>query len=304
MIPLKLRYISLILILSVWSLTSSSQELLVNVSVDSRQIQGTDKNVFESMRRAIYEFMNNRRWTNFQFEVDEKIEGSMLLVIEERNMGTNEYSGRMTISLRRPVFNSSYTTVLFNYVDRDIKFKYIENQPLDFDQNNYTSELTSLLAFYANILIGMDFDSFTLNGGTPYFEVAQNVVNAAQNSMYTGWKSFDSQRNRFWLAENLMNSTYQPIHQFMYEYHLKGLDRMHEDADEGRKTIKQTLEYLRRVHNDRPGLFILQIILEAKREEIVNVFSEGSASEKNQAAETMIEIDPSNTSQYRRITAN
>jgi hypothetical protein len=302
MIANTLRYIILLIIISSFSIKLQGQELLANINIDTRQIQGTDKRVFETMRTAIYEFLNNRKWTNYQFEVDEKIECSWLIVIEQRNQGTNEYSGRLTVSSRRPVYSSSYTTTLFNYVDKDVKFKYIENEPLDYDQNTYTSDLTSLLGFYANIIIGLDFDSFTLNGGTPYFEAAQSIVNAAQNSIYPGWKSFDGQQNRFWLAENLMNSAYKKMHDFYYEYHINGLDIMHEDVDEGRRNILQSLQYLRDVRQSRPGLFLLQIFLEAKRDEIINVFTEGSTSEKSQAAEIMIEIDPSQTSRYRTIT--
>jgi len=298
----KIKKYLLLLIFPLFTTMLHGQEILCSFEIDTRQVEGTEKQVFETMKRAVNEFLNNRKWTNYEFEVDEKIECSMLLIVEDRNFGTNEYSGRLNIALRRPVFNASYTTILFNYVDKDVKFKYIENQPLDFDQNNYTSNLTSLMAFYIYLFIGLDFDSFLLEGGTPYYSAAQNVVNAAQNSEYKGWKSFDSQRNRFWMVENLLNSAYSPLRSFLYDYHRMGLDVMHEDAEQGRVTIQQSLSYLKAIHSNRPGLPLLQILVDAKREEIINVFSEGSANEKSQAAEIMVELDPSHTTDYRRIT--
>ena len=180
-------------------------------------------------------------------------------------------------------------------------FRYVEYEPLDFYENTFTSDLTSIMAFYAYIIIGLDFDSFSPNGGSEFFQVAQNIVNAAQNSPNKGWKSFESQKNRYWLAENLTNATYAPIHNFFYEYHLKGLDMMYENPDKGRANILASLKYLQETKKQRAGLLILQMIADAKRDEIVNVFSKGSSEEKSQTVSIMKEIDPSHTTTYQKI---
>jgi hypothetical protein len=207
----------------------------------------------------------------------------------------------MTIALRRPVFNSTYNTVLFNYIDKDVEIEYIENQPLDFNVGMFSSNLTSILAYYAYLMIGLDFDSFNLNGGDPYYEAALNIVNAAQSTTYKGWNSAEGTRNRFWLLENLTNPSYSGIRSFYYEYHLKGLDIMYETPERGRQTILATLEYLQQVKQSRPGLLILQVIADSKRDELVNVFSEGVPTEKTNAVKILNEIDPSNAMTYQKI---
>lgn len=298
---MKIRHILIAIFILFIARTASAQEIICNVEIDTRQVEGTEKKVFESLKSAIYEFINNRKWTGYEFEINEKIECSILLTIEKR-LSSDEFEGSLNLTLRRPVFNSSYNSPLFNYVDRDFRFTYVEFQPLDFDPNTYFSNLTSVLAYYVYIFIGLDFDTFILEGGTPYYEIAQNIVNSAQNAAAQGWKSFENQRNRFWLVENLMNPSYKPIRKYFYEYHRRGLDVMYDDPDKGRQVIGKSLEHLQEVKKTRPGLFLLQIILDAKREEIINIYSEGSSSEKNKAVEIMKKLDPANTSKYQQIT--
>jgi len=289
-----------LLIFSSLVLTARSQELFCNVEVSSQQIQGTDKRVYESMRNAIYEFMNNQIWTNYTLKYNEKIECSILINVTERP--SNDYFlCDMTLALRRPVFNSSYNSILFNFIDKDIEIEYIENQPLDFNVGMFSSNLTSILAYYAYIMIGLDFDSFSLNGGDPYYEAASMIVNSAQSSTYSGWNSGEGTKNRFWLLENLTNPAYSGVRDFFYEYHRQGLDIMYEKPEEGRKAILGTLEYLQKVKQARPGLLILQIISDSKRDEYVNVFSEGTPAEKTNAVKFLNEIDPSNAMTYQKI---
>lgn len=292
--------VAFLLIFSTLVLTSRSQELFCSVEVSSQQIQGTDKRVYESMRNAIYEFMNNRTWTEYTLKYNEKIECSILINVTERP--SNDYFlCDMTLALRRPVFNSTYNSVLFNFIDKDVEIDYIENQPLDFSVGNFTSNLTSILAFYTYLMIGLDFDSFQLNGGNPYYEAASMIVNNAQSSNYTGWKSAEGTKNRFWLLENLTNPSYADIRNFLYEYHRLGLDIMYETPEDGREVILNTLTYLQKVKQSRPGLLILQIISDSKRDEFVNVFSEGSPTEKTNAVKFLNEIDPSNAMTYQKI---
>lgn len=291
---------SILLILSLFLLKAQSQELLCNVEVSSQQVQGSDRRVYETMKNAIYEFMNNQNWTNYTFKPTEKLECSILINVTDRP-STDFFRCDMTIALRRPVFNSTYNTVLFNYIDKDVEIEYIENQPLDFNVGMFSSNLTSILAYYAYLMIGLDFDSFNLNGGDPYYEAALNIVNAAQSTTYKGWNSAEGTRNRFWLLENLTNPSYSGIRSFYYEYHLKGLDIMYETPERGRQTILATLDYLQQVKQSRPGLLILQVIADSKRDELVNVFSEGVPTEKTNAVKILNEIDPSNAMTYQKI---
>lgn len=277
-----------------------AQELYCNVDVTSQQVQGSDRRIYESMRTAIYDFLNNQRWTNYTYKYNEKIECSILINVVERQ-STDFFRCEMTIASRRPVFNSTYNSVLFNYIDKNVDFEYIENQPLVFNEGMFTSNLTSILAYYSYIIIGLDFDSFTLNGGTPFYEAAQSIVNAAQTTDYSGWNSSEGNKNRYWLVENLTNPAYSGIRTFYYEYHFKGLDIMYEKPEQGRAAVLESLSYLQEAKQSRPSLFILQIISDSKRDELVNIFSEGTPSEKTNAVKILNEIDPSNAMTYQKI---
>lgn len=292
--------ILLILLLSLFMLKSQSQELYCNVDVKSQQIQGSDRRIYETLKNAIYEFMNNQIWTNYNYKYNEKIECSILFNVKDRP-SPDYFRCEMTIALRRPVFNSTYNTVLLNYIDKDVEFEYIENQPLDFSVGIFTSNLTSVLAYYAYVMIGLDFDSFMLNGGDPYYEAALNIANSAQSSGYKGWSSAEDTRNRFWLLENITNPSYSGLRNFFYEYHRQGLDIMYEEPEKGRAAILSSLSYLQAVKQSRPSLLILQIISDSKRDEYVNIFSEGIPNERSNAVKILNEIDPSNAMSYQKI---
>lgn len=278
----------------------AAQELKCDIRVNSNQVAGTDKSVFENLQTALYEFINNTKWTNINFKTNEKIECSIAIIIKDRT-DSNNFSGELNMALRRPCYKASYTTPMLNYVDQKFTFEYTDGQPLDFSLNTHMSDLTSTMAFYVYMILGLDFDSFSLNGGAPYFEAAQQVVNNAQNSSQVGWKAFDGNKNRYWMAENMTNSSYAPLHQFLYEYHRLGLDVMSEKPDEGRAAILKSLGYLQTVHNSYPTCFFLQLIVEAKRDEIIKVFNQGSQMEKTQAVNIMKEIDPAQSSSYDAI---
>ncbi|MGE4540029.1 MAG: DUF4835 family protein [Bacteroidales bacterium] len=281
---------------------SKSQEFLADIRVTAPTIEGTDRRVFESLQQALYDFINNRKWTNVNLKNQERIECSILITVKER-VSSDEFKGSINLVLRRPVFKSSYNSVLFNYVDESFQFRYIESQPLDYIENSYSSSLTSTIAFYLYYFLGLDFDSFSLYGGDPFFRVAESIVNAAQNAPERGWKAFDGNRNRYWLVENMTNPAYRPLRQFLYEYHRLGLDIMSEKPDEGRVKIGETLKLLEQTWRDRPNLLMLQLFLDAKRDEIINVFSQGSPQEKTKAVNIMREIDPANASKYEKILA-
>lgn len=291
------KKIAILLISLFISMQVFTQEIYCEVQINTQQVEGTDKKVFETLRTAVFEFMNNRKWTDYNFAIEERIECTILINVTER-VSSDEFSADLNMALKRPIFNSAYNSTTFNFVDKDFKFQYVEYEPLDFIENTFTSNLTSVLAYYIYIFLGMDFDSYTLYGGTPFFEKAENIVNAAQSSGAVGWKSFDGQKNRFWLVENFTNPTYQALRKFMYEYHRLGLDVMYGDANKGRAAILKSMDYLEQIKEGWPNLYLLTLIVNAKSDEFINVFSEGSATEKARALNLLKKLDPSNASKY------
>lgn len=288
----------LTILLSVSNLRA--QELNCMISISTPGLSETDRLMMQTLQTQLHEFVNQRNWTSFQFDARELIEASILITINERS--GDEFRGSIQIQSRRPVFNTSYSTPLFNHQDRDVHFRYQENQPLDFADNVFTSNLTSLIAFYVYVILGFDFDSFAPMGGNPYFERAQSIVNLAQNTPERGWKSFESQRNRFWLMENIFNNIYRPVRQAFYTYHRLGFDRMVENMEAGRAEVLNALEMLQRAHRERPGSFIMQVVMTAKSDELVNLFSGASPIDQNKAIQILTEIDPANSAKYRRMT--
>ena len=277
------------------------QEFICNFQVNSQQVEGTDKRVFDNMQTALTEFVNNRRWTNYEFKPEERIECSFLITIKTRP-STDRFTASLNVVASRPIFKTSYNSNLLNYIDQDFEFDYVEFQPMEFEENTYNSNLTSVMAYYLYVILGMDFDSFSPMGGTPFFEKAENIVTAAQSSQEKGWQAFEDNRNRYWLVENFMNKSYADLRQFLYDYHRLGLDVMSEQTEEGRSKISQSLTYLKNVYDEKPGLFLLTLLLDAKRDELVNIFSEGNPREKTDALNILKEIDPANTSTYSKIT--
>ena len=279
-----------------------AQELNCQVSINTPKVEGTDRKVFETLQNAIYEFMNNRKWTNYNFKDGERIECTILITINDR-LGTDEFRGTMNVVVRRPVLNASYNTVLLNSIDKNIQFKYVEYQPLDYSDGTFTSNLTSLLAYYSYTIIAFYFDSFSPSGGTPYFEKAQEVVTAAQNTSDPGWKAFESEKNRWWLVNNYLNSANSGLRDFAYRYHRLGLDQMFEKVDQGRTSISEGVEILQSLYNSKPGLYALQLIFDGKRDEIINIFSDQRVApmEKTNVVNILKEIDPGSSSKYQAI---
>jgi len=296
------QIITILLILITFPI--SGQELKCNVQVVTQQIQGTNKQVFQTLQTAIYEFMNTTVWTNHVYGIDERIECNFLFNITEQ-LSADEFKGTLQIQSRRPVYHTNYNTVMFNYMDNDIHFRYVEFEPLQFDETQNLSNLTSILAFYAYIILGLDYDSFSYEGGTPFFQKAENIVNNAQNAREVGWKAFEStsHKNRYWLINDILDDKYAPIREFNYRYHRHGLDVMDEKVVEGRAVIAESLENLQKVYREKPDPFmqLLKVILDAKADELVNIFSESFVEEKNRVVTILQEIDPSNQPKYQKI---
>lgn len=278
------------------------QELNCRIQVVSQQIQSSNKRIFESMQKDLYEFLNNRKWTDNVFSNDERIECTILINLTEQ-ISADEYKGTMQIQSNRPVFNSNFNSVLLNYKDNDIQFRYVEFQPMEFNENSSVSNLTSLLAYYAYLIIGLDYDSFSPDGGTPFFQKAEKIVTNAQNTTEKGWKSFEGQKNRYWLIENILNSKYGPVRDFYYRYHRLGMDIMAEKSADGRIEIAEDFKLLQKVFREKPSQFMnyLQVVFDAKSDEFVNVFSESFPDEKIRVNVILKEIDPANSTKYQKI---
>jgi hypothetical protein len=294
------RIIIALLITMIFS-GSSAQDILCNIQVNSQQIQGTDKRIYENMQSALIEFINDREWTNYDFKPEERIECNMVITIQERP-STDRFSARLNVVASRPIYGSTYNSTLLNYVDNDFDFEYTEFQPMDYQDNQYMSNLTSVIAYYIYIILGLDFDSFSQYGGAPFFEKAELVVNSAQESGQVGWNSFEDQRNRYWLVENYLNQSYRDLRVFFYEYHRNGLDVMSDKAEQGRAAILVSLNYLQKAYDARPGLFALQLVLDAKRDEFVNIFKGGNPKEKEDSQKILKKLDPANSSTYSKIS--
>jgi hypothetical protein len=280
----------------------SAQELNCTVRVMAPQIQG-DKKVFETLQGAIYEFMNQRKWTDDQFEMHERIELSMQITINKR-ISNDEFEGTLQIQSSRPVYKTSYNSVVLNHLDEHFNFKYLEFETLEYNENTFTSNLTAMLAYYAYLVIGMDYNTFGLNSGIPYILKAQDIVNKAQNASDKGWRAFESTRNRYWITENILNPVFKPLNETMYTYHRHGLDVMSDEKDEARLVITKSLEDLRRVYRDKPGSLLLTIFFNSKADEIVNIYSKAYPDEKAKVSNLLNEIDPAHSNKYQAIMAN
>ena len=270
----------------------------------SQQVQGTNKQVFQTLQNAIYEFMNNRVWTNHVYTMEERIECNFMINITEQ-ISADEFKGTMSIQSSRPVFNTNYTTTTLNFVDNDIHFRYVEFSPLEFDLNSHLSNLTSILSFYAYFILGLDYDTFSLFGGTPYFSNAERIVMNAQNAPESGWKPLDdlAHKSRYWLAKDMIDPEYEPLREFNYRYHRLGLDLMDEKVAEGRAEITSNLELIQGIFRKRPDpyMYLLKLVFDSKVDELVSVYTESFPEERARAHAILIEVDKTNANKYNAI---
>lgn len=299
------RLLTLIFLFSILGLDIQAQELNCNVRVQTLNLKQADPSLFTQLEADIFDFMNNRPWTTDQFEDREKIESSINITITEEVSATR-FRGELIIQATRPVFNSGYKTVILKHQDNDFEFDYFAGTPLEFNENEFTSNLTSILAFYAYMIVGMDYDSFSLNGGTPYFQKASNTVNNAQNSNFLGWKAFEKTTNRYWLAENMLNNRFNKLRNSYYNYHLNGLDIMHEDVKLGRKNILKGLQDIETVQKQNPNAMAIRAFSNTKSDEIISIFKDNSVTPQEKAQITTIlgKIDPKAGRRFGEIKDN
>jgi len=280
---------------------AQAQELQCEVRVNSSQVAGSDKTIYQSLQTALYEFINNTKFTEINFRQNEKIECSILIDITSRE--SNNFAGEINIALRRPVYKSNYNSPLFNTIDRKFSFEYMEGQTLDFSPTTYISDLSSTIGFYVYLMLGLDFDSFSRMGGTPFYAICDQITQSAPQNENVGWSSTGRQ-NRYTLNSEINNSTYEPLRQFLYDYHRLGLDVMSEKTQEGQEAILAALTLLQNVYDRNSMSYFLQLIIETKRDEIIQVFSEGNMKLRNEASNIMKAIDPSQSSRYDMMLQN
>ena len=281
-----------------------SQEVLCNVRViPDREIQISDRQKLQTLQKSVREFVNNRKWTNEVFKEDERIEFNISFNILSK-VSTDRYAGTLQIQYSRPVFNSSYYSPILNYLDDEIEFDYIETQPLDYNENTHESNLSAILSYYTYIIIGLDYSTFSPNADNIYLQNAKKIVENAQSAPEGGWKAFESNKNRYWLAEELLDAKYSSFHDVLYSYHRQGLDIMNEDNEKGRGYVTESIESMRKIKQLNPTAFILQLFFNSKADEISNIYTNAYQDEKNRVYKLLTELDPSNLNKYNKIKEN
>lgn len=299
------KILSLVIICLLATHSLSAQELQARVSVNASRVGNqVDRKVFQTLQTAIFNFLNNRKWTDDVFQPNEKINCNFLINIIEGQ--DNVYKAILTVQAARPIYNTSYESPLMNHQDENFTFKYIEHQSLEFNENRISgseglvSNLSATLAFYVYIILGLDYDSFSPRGGDVYFQKAMNIVNnSPEGRDITGWRAFDGSRNRYWLMENLTNNRYALIHDAVYAYYRKGLDQMYDNEAAAREGVLEAVNALQTIHNDVSNAYVIPFFFQGKSDEIINIFKKAAPSQKSRIREMLIKMDIANANKYR-----
>lgn len=296
--------ITFTLALALSSALLSAQELQFTVSINAEVVQTTERAIFTEMENAFQSFLNDTEWTSDPFRNNEKIKGNLFLTITDQPQ-IGRFTANAQIQVLRPVYGSNYETLILNFADRDFDFNYTQSQPLRYNESVYTDNITGMLAFYAYVALGLDYDSFSPMGGNPHYEKAQNIVNIAQNSGATGWGQFQSRRNRYWLIENLfINKQFEPLREAIYTYHRQVMDKFTDDPESARAQVLELLKSLQEVNRVLPNSIGIISFLDAKNEEIVNIFKQGDIGVRRNVYNELLKLDPSRRSKYQQIVRN
>lgn len=301
-----MRKLIVLLTLSGVITIAQAQEIKATITVVTNRVNnGTNPSVFRTFQTALNNFINNRKWTQDNFQANEKIQCNFLLNLEASGE-PNIYNADLTIQAARPVFNTSYLSPIVNYRDENVTFKYVEFQQLDFNENRVNSgdalasNLTAILAYYVNMILGFDYDSYSLRGGEIYFQKAQNIINnAPEGRGISGWKAFDGVRNRYWLTENMMNSRYAVFHDVYYNYYRLGMDKMYEDENQARAEVLNVLNLLNNFFTDNPNKMINQFFFQGKSTELIKLFSKAQQQDRQRASELLQKLDVTNAGKYK-----
>jgi predicted transcriptional regulator len=286
----------------------SAQELQSRVSIIANKVSSqVDRKIFQTLQGGLTNFINTRKWTNDAFGPAEKVQCSFLISIDQ-DLGNNVFKGKLTVQAARPVYNTSYESPLINFQDDNVVFKYVEFQPIEFNENRVqgndplVANLTAIIAFYINIILGLDYDSYALRGGDLYFQRAWNIVNNAPGARdIAGWKSFDGLRNRYWLAENMNNNRFTLVHDAIYAYYRSGMDVFYENEEAGRNGMLNALNYLNTVNTENLNSMIVPFFFQGKANELVKVFGKGSNEQRTRARELLTKMDITNISLYKSL---
>lgn len=301
----KLLIVSFLLLLTG---NSQAQEIQARLSVIVSKVSSQiDRKIFNTLQTGLTNFLNTRKWTNDVYQPSEKIQCSFLITIE-KDLGNNVFEGKMTIQAARPAYNTTYDCPMLNFQDDNIIFKYQEFQPIEFNENRVqgndplVGNLTAIMAYYVNIILGFDYDSYSLRGGDVYFQKAWNIVNnAPEGREITGWKSFESLRNRYWLAENMNNSRFALMHDVLYSYYRSGIDVFFENEEAGRSGIINALNFLNTINTENPNSMVMQLFFQGKANELQKIFSKAGGEQKSRAKELLTRLDVTNASQYKSL---
>lgn len=291
--------IKLLIVLCVVTTMAVAQELNCNVQINSDQIIGSNKSVFNTLQKSMSEFVNNRRWTELAFTNTEKIECTMTVIVKK--VDGDNFTCEIQVQSRRPVFNSSYYTTLFNFRDNTYNFQYKEFDLLELNVNTITSNLTAVLAYYAYLIIGYDMDSYSRFGGTPYFLAAEAIVNSAQAANLDGWKAFESDKNRYALINNLTDEAFKKFRNYFYEYHRLGLDEMSQNSTNARARIVSGIPVLRDANRARPSAIVIASFMDAKTDELINILSKATEAEKKEAVEILTDVRPTQADKFQTV---
>lgn len=294
-----MKYLLIFIFLS-YSLASFAQDLNARVQILSPQVQNTNKRPLEVLEAAMTDFLNNRKWIENELQPQERIDCNFVINIREWD-GSSNFKAEAQILSSRPVYNTSYNTSILSLSDKNFDFSYNEGQPLDFADQNFINNLSSLLAFYAYVIVGLDYDSFEKLAGTNYYTKAQTVLNNAQNAPFTGWKAFEGLRNRYWLIENLNNKSFLPLRELIYTYHREGLDLMSDNINKAKKNMANSLNKLNELDKQKQGSVFNQAFYSAKAEEITNLFIKSDPVERMKIYNIMAGVDPANISKYEAL---
>ena len=279
---------------------TQAQELNCTVTFSTDQVGATNQQVFKTLKKSLTEFVNNTKWTEQTYKGAEKIECSFFFTITAYN--ADQFTGTLQVQASRPVYNSTYMSPILNINDKEINFNYIEFQNLTFNPNSFDSNLLSIMAFYANLIIGMDADTYALEGGSKSLESAQNIANLAQQSQIKGWSQSEKNQNRYFIITDMLSPTFVSFRKTMYEYHLKSMDKMVENPKEAKENIKSALKTLTEVSDSRPNSFLVRLFFDAKADEIVSIYTDGPKIDVTEVINSLNRLSPTNSSKWGKIS--
>jgi len=284
------------------AVSAVAQELLVKVTINSSQVEGSDKSVFENLQQTLEQWMNDKQWTELQFQQNERINVTFNITVQKYDKSNNRFTCTAMIQANRPVYNSAYTTTLYNNKDGDFNFDFVQFDQLNFMEENIDNQLTALMAYYAYLIIGLDLDSFGPMAGTEVLRRCMNLTNNAQDLGFPGWKAFEDSRNRFAIINDYLDEAMKPFRQLQYDYYRKGLDEMSNNAERGRGNVSEALELLKQAHQDKPLSLLPQIWTDYKRDELANIYKgKGTQKEKEAVYTILFNLNASQSNAWEKI---